>query len=47
VSRANAELALKAATEAEDELDLMFRQMLKPNWIEAKAASDAYDRAED
>ena len=42
MSRANAELALKAATEAEDELDLMFRQM-----FEAKATVDAYDRAED
>ena len=47
MSRANAELALKAATEAEDELDLMFWQILKPNWIEARAAVDAYDRAED
>ena len=47
MSRANAELALKAATEAEDELDLMLRQMLKPNLIEAKAVVDVYDGAED
>ena len=47
MSRANAELALKAATEAKDEMDLRFRQMLKPNRIEAKTAVDEYGGAED
>ena len=47
MSRAHAELALKAAAEAKAELDLRFRQMLKPNRIEAKAAVDEYGGAED
>ncbi len=40
-------MALKAAAEAKDELDLMFRQIPKPNWIEAQTAVDQYGGAED
>ena len=42
-SKLNAELQLMVTVQP----DLRFRQMLKPSWIEAKAAVDEYGGTED